>query len=269
MKAKLLAAALTGATLVGSVACSDGTGTRVGLAFSTRPAPAPPLSASVMGYGSVTASSVVAAGDSTVVALGNDTIIIRSVEMVLREIELKRIDVVDCPDSVAGDDACEEFETGPVLVALPLGSGTEKVITVDIPPGTYDEFEVEVHKPESSDDAAFIAAHPDFHGVSIRVTGTYSAAGSRSDFVFTTDLNKEQETALNPPLTLTGGPTNVTLRLDISTWFLATGGTALVDPATANKGGPNEGVVKNNIEQSIDAFHDDDSDGLDDDNEGS
>jgi hypothetical protein len=38
-----------------------------------------------------------------------------------------------------------------------------------------------------------------------------------------------------------------------------------VNPATANKGGANEGLVKDNIEQSIDAFHDDDSDGLDDD----
>jgi hypothetical protein len=258
MQAKLLAAAVAGAALVGSVACSDANTARTGLAFSTRQAP-----------GGTVAVTAATAGDSTVVALGNDTIIIRSVEMVLREIELKRIDAASC-DSISGNDDCEEFETGPVLVSLPLGNGTEKVITVDLPAGTYDQLEVKVHKPEDGPgDTVFIAAHPGFAGVSIRVTGTYSAAGTRTDFVFTSDLDKEQETALNPPLTVTGGATNVTLRVDISTWFLAVGGTTLVDPSSANKGGSNEGVVKNNIEQSIEGLHDDNSDGRDDDHEGS
>ncbi len=64
-------------------------------------------------------------------------------------------------------------------------------------------------------------------------------------------------------------PVKVTLRLDVSTWFLNAGNTGLVDPASANKGGVNENVVRDNIRASIDAFRDDDSDGLDDDNEGS
>ena len=62
-----------------------------------------------------------------------------------------------------------------------------------------------------------------------------------------------------------GQAANVTLRIDVATWFLNAGGTALVNPATANKGQPNEGVVKDNIEASIDAFRDDDHDGHDDD----
>jgi hypothetical protein len=240
-------------------ACSDGGGAGVGLAFSTRN---PNVT-----LGGAQGASVVQAGDSTVVALGNDTVIIRSVEIVLREIELDRLNDDDCDTIMMGsDDACEEFSTGPVLVSLPLGNGTDKVITVDVPADIYDEVEFEIHKPEDDgSEAAFLAAHPDFAGVSIRVTGIYSQGGTRSDFVYTTDLNKEQEVALVPPLDVTtAGPVNLTIRLDIATWFLATGGAALVDPASANKGGPNEGVVKNNIEQSIEAFHDDDSDGLDD-----
>lgn len=268
MKLLHLLATVAGAATLGTLACADNTGARVGLAFSTRPAPGIPLSAAVAGWGSVQGATVLAAGDSTVVALGNDTVIIRSVEMVLRKIELKRIDAVAC-DSIDGNDDCEEFETGPVLVSLPLGNGTDRVIAVNLPDGTYDKFEATIHQPSASDDAAFIAAHPDFDGVSIRVTGTYSAGGTRTDFVFTSDLDSEQEIDLDPPLTVTGGAANITLRIDLSTWFLATGGTALVDPASANKGGGNEGVVKNNIEQSIDAFHDDNSDGLDDDHEGS
>jgi len=271
MRSKRVVLELVGmAAAVGAAACSDSSGgAGVGLAFSTRPAPTSVL-ASYVGTGRGMHAAVVQAGDSTVVALGNDTIVIRSVELVLREIELERVDApADCDSTAAGqDDACEEFTVGVQLVALPLGNTTDKVISINAPAGLYDEIEFDIHKPESSNDAAFIAAHPDFDGVSIRVTGTYSQAGSRSEFVYTTDLDKEQERALIPPLDVTaGGPVNVTLRLDISSWFLTESGLSLVDPATANKGGQNEGVVKNNIEQSIEAFHDDDSDGLDDDSE--
>jgi hypothetical protein len=246
--------------------CADNQGGRLSLALtSSRPLSAVASPAFAFGAGS---PSVVTAGDTTIVALGNDTIIIRSVELVLREVELKRVEAAGC-DSVTGNDDCEEFETGPVLVALPLGStATATVVSVNAPAGLYDELEFQVHKPESSDDAAFIAAHPDFDGVAVRVTGTYSQAGSRSDFTFTSDLNADQEILLSPPLTVSDGvPTNVTLRLDIGSWFLNAGGSALVNPASANKGQPNESVVKDRIQASIDAFRDDDHDGHDDDNE--
>jgi len=246
--------------------CADNQGGRLSLALtSSRSLSAVASPAFAFGAGS---PSVVTAGDTTIVALGNDTIIIRSVELVLREIELKRVEAPGC-DSVTGNDDCEEFETDPVLVALPLGStATATMVSVNAPAGLYDELEFEVHKPESSDDAAFIAAHPDFDGVAVRVTGTYSQAGSRSDFTFTSDLNADQEILLSPPLTVSDGvPTNVTLRVDIGSWFLNAGGTALVNPASANKGQPNESVVKDRIQASIDAFRDDDHDGHDDDNE--
>ena len=182
MRRNLIGPSLAAVVVVGAVACTDSTTAGVGLAFSTRNNPAN--------------LAVAQQGDSTVVALGNDTIIIRNVQLVLREIELKRVDdALDCPDSNASgsdDDACEEFETGPVLVELPLGNSTDKVITVEVPVGIYDEVQFEIHHPEAPEDATFIAAHPDFDGVSIRVTGTYSQAGTRSDFTFTTDLNQEQ-----------------------------------------------------------------------------
>ena len=38
----------------------------------------------------------------------------------------------------------------------------------------------------------------------------------------------------------------------------------LIDPSSANKGNPNEGVVKNNIENSFETFEDEDHDGEDD-----
>lgn len=250
MRTKVWVLALAGATL-GGAACSDG-GAGVGLAFSTR---------------SPSAAAIAQAGDSTVVVRGDDTLVIKSVDIVLREVELERVDqAADCPDSTGDDDPCEEFTVGLQLVSLPLGNSTDKVVTVNVPAGIYDEVEFEIHKPDEIRDAAFIAAHPAFADVSIRVTGTFSQGGTRTNFVYTTDLNKEQEVELDPPLDVTdAGAVNLTIRLDITTWFLNGAGSALVNPATANSGGPNAGLVRDNIEASIEAFHDDDSDGLDDD----
>lgn len=247
-------------------ACADSTGGGAGrLSFnlsSVRPT-APGASAA---FGPTASPSVVTAGDTTMIMLGNDTIILRSVELVLREVELKRVEAASC-DSVAGNHDCEEFETGSMLVALPLGAtAIDAVVSVNAPAGMYNKLEFKIHKPESSDDAAFIAANPTFNGISIRVTGTFSQAGTRSDFTYTSDLDASEEVFLATPLTVTDGqPANVTLRVDVSSWFLNAGRTALVNPATANKGQVSEGVVRDNIEGSFDAFRDDNHDGHDDD----
>lgn len=247
-------------------ACTDSTG-RLSLALSSvRPTGA--LASSALA-GPAGAPAVVTAGDSTLIIQGNDTVIVRSAQIVLREIELKRVDAVEC-DNIAGNGDCEEFETAATLATLPLGStATETVVSVDAPPGMYDKLEFEVHKPEAPEDAVFIAANPTFDGVSIRVTGTFSHAGTRSDFTFTSDLNAKQEVGLTTPLTVSEGQqASVTLRVDIASWFLNAAGSALVDPASANKGQPNENVVRDRIQASIDAFRDDNHDGHDDDHPG-
>ena len=240
-------------------ACSN-TGT-VGFALTSRQAAAPAPGASFSSVAS--AASVAAAGDSTVIALGNDTVIVRSAQLVLRKVELKRSDVASC-DAVAGNDDCAEFETGATLVTLPLGGAMiAQQVSVPAPAGTFNALEFEIHKPSSSEDASFIAANPDFAAISIRVTGTYSLAGTRSDFTYTSDLNQSQETMLPSPVTVQEGQgLNVTLRGDISGWYLNAAKTALVDPASANKGGSNESVVANNIQSSFKAFEDDNHDGL-------
>lgn len=256
---------LLGAPLVAALlaACTTDSTGKVSLALSSVRPGAPAPSASLSGVAA--SPSVVTAGDSTVIALGNDTIVIRSAELVVREVELKRVEALDC-DDVIGNDDCDEFVTGPVLLSLPLGSAaTATVVSVDAPAAMYDELRFEIHKPDNLTDAAFIAAHPTFADVSMRVSGTYSQAGSRTNFAFASDLNERQDIVLSPPLTVSEGQsTNVTLRLDVSTWFLNAGGTVLVNPATANKGQANENVVRDRIRASIDAFRDDNRDGADD-----
>jgi hypothetical protein len=194
---------------------------------------------------------------------GTNTLVISQVEMVVEELEIERVEgTVTCDEDVAGDDDCEELELEAFLLDLPLSPGATQVISVPVDTGSYDEFEFTVHKPEADgDDDAFLAAHPDFDGVSIRVQGTWNG----TPFVYETDLDAEQEIDLVPPLVVTeAGATDFTLFIDLSTWFRA-GDSTLIDPSSANVGQANEGVVKENIKNSFEAFEDEDHDGSDDD----
>lgn len=123
------------------------------------------------------------------------------------------------------------------------------MLNVEIAPGTYDEVEFEIHAVSGGDPAevAFTDAHPEFVGVSIRAEGTDNG----TSFTFETDMDQEQESEINPPLVIdvAGGSVNLTLRIDHTQWF-SDGNGGLLDPATANHGGENEGVVEANIVRS-------------------
>ncbi|MBI1723089.1 MAG: hypothetical protein HYR48_04190 [Gemmatimonadetes bacterium] len=256
MKRTALAAiVLTTAVAAG---CGDGTtnplagkGQTVGLSFAgVKPA----------GLGGVMAVRN-ALADTLVVTDGTNTLRITSAEVVVREIELKRVQTtIDC-DTVTDEDACEEFTIGAVLVSLPLASGVDTRLEVPVDSGTYSEVEFEIHKPGSdSVDQAFTAQNPTWPtNISIRVQGTFNG----TPFTFTSDLNEDQEFTFSPPLVIdaSGATTNLTIRLDVSTWFRNGAAGPLVDPATANKGGANENLVKDNIKASIKAFEDEDQDG--------
>jgi hypothetical protein len=235
---------------------------------------------------STTTASVVQAGDSTILAADSDTVIVRSVNLVVRRIELKPVETAACEsDSAAvmqegehhdsagdnGDaerdsEGCEEIKAGPVLVSLPLGTtAVTALVDVSAPAGQYNKLEFKVHAPRLPRDSAFIAANPGFDSVSIQVTGTFSHAGTRNDFTYTSRLEAEEEAVIDPPLVVDSTATaSVTLRFDISTWFAGPGGVGLVDPGTGNEGGANEQLIRNNIKSSINAFEDEDHDGHDD-----
>jgi hypothetical protein len=246
------------ATIAGMLlvaACSDGTGPtggNVSLSFSTRlpgsalaPSRAPAFGAAVTGTDTLTD--------------GTNTLIITKAEIVLREIELEPVEVTDC-DVSPKPAGCEEFEVGPVLVDLPLGPGAVQHVAIEIPPGSYKEIEFEIHKisKDAPEEAAFRTAHPEFVEKSIRVQGTFNGQA----FTYETDLDVEQEEDFATPLVITETTTstNLTIRVGLAAWFKALDGS-LVNPATGNKGGQNESLVKENIKQSIEAFEDDDHDG--------
>jgi hypothetical protein len=193
---------------------------------------------------------------SDTVVVGTDTLILTSVELVLREIKLQRVETPDCDD-----DDCEEFALGPVLVSLPLTPGAQVAFSLDsAAQGSYDEIELEIHKPDDGDpeDQAFVTQHPDFADISIRVRGTWNGVS----FEFTTDINEEQELELVPPVVIGQGVgTNITILVDVSTWFVVSG--VLVDPSDPSVADQ----IEENIKISLQAFEDPDGDGSDDDDD--
>jgi hypothetical protein len=249
------------ASLVAAAGCSDPGPSElrggVAVSFATRAGgavPAPAFSATGMPRPDF---SVTGAWSDTVTS-GGDTLIVTSAQLVLRQIELKSAVATGCEET-SGSDDCEEIEIGPVLADLPLTPGADQAFLVDIPEGTYSRIDFEVHKVESGNasDAQFLTQHPEFEGRSIRVTGTFNGVA----FLFESELDVEQELTLSPPLVVTEDTTaNVTILIDIRTWFRTAGG-GLVDPATANQNQPNESLVSQNIKDSFHAFEDDDHDG--------
>src|SRR5438067_1896827 len=268
------------------VACTDGAGPRgagkVSLALSTVQPSTSPSTVAAPGL----SASLQAGGPETFTDASNNTLAISSVELVLRKVELKPVDRATCDESSQAtvataasdghdgndgnemndaDEDCDELEAGPILVDLPLG-GVERMFEATVPAGTFDALRLQIHKPSADGDAAdqaFLAAHPDFAGISVRVKGTFNGAA----FTYTSELNVEQELRFNPPVGVTAGtPAKLTVSLDLSGWFRSS--DTLVDPATAEQGGVNEDLVRDNIIRSFQSFKDNDEDGQDDAHEG-
>ena len=223
---------------------------QVNFNVASRPAQPAPASA-----------ALVSASTSDTVTDGTNTLVIDRVQLVLREIELKRVEATaGCGDS--GPDDCERLELGPILLDLPLGAGLAHSFSVPVSAGSYDAVEFEIHTPSDDDasDAAFVQAHPDFAGVSVEVDGTFNGV----EFSFSSDLNAEEEVELSAPLVITESTAaDLTLMVDVDRWFLD-GAGILVNPATAGVGLVNESLVESNIRATLRAFEDEDHDGTED-----
>jgi len=211
-------------------------------------------------------AQILAAGDSVVVSLGRDTLILRHAELVVRQMEIAAFAAGDCePTPDEAHEACPVLEGGPIRMTLPLGTAAESIFAASAPADSYSLIQFQIQAPDSAKDAKFLSAHPDLAHTSIRVRGTYSRSGDRKDFVYTSDFSEREELALMQPVSLpASGTARLTIGVDLARWFLAADKTALIDPTTANWGQPNEQLVRDNIRTSLGAFPDDNRDGLSD-----
>ncbi len=246
-------------------ACGDSgpgpAGGRVTLAFTSGVAPAP-----APAFGGYAASAITCSLDQATSFLtcgdGSNTLEIRRVEIVLRDIELERMNDDSCDDLAVNHELCEKFQAPADLLTLPLGRVDVAYTIQNVDPDIYDEVEFKIHKISEDDPgfADFRARFPTWPlDQSIRVS--YSWNGG-AEGTYLSDLNVGQEHAVlldlrnadNTPMNV-----GVTVQVDVTQWFV--NGTSLVDPGSANKGGGFENLVRDNIQTSIQAFEDDDHDG--------
>jgi hypothetical protein len=231
---------------------------------------------------------------------GDSTLVLSDVALVVKKVELELVDgscagdsasradsassadSTSSSDSTAGDGSisgsegsagsadlesehedCEVQAPGPMLVTLPLDGALDHVASLELPVGTYEKADFDIHAPVASDSAddAFLSEHPGLDSVSVRVDGTWNG----QDFTLERRLELHERVALQPPLEVTDGgtPTNLTLTFDVRTWFVDADGR-LIDPATAAAGGPNAEQVAQNIRRSLRGFEDRDQDGHED-----
>lgn len=214
-----------------------------------------------------TASSPLDSSDH-VVAQGPDTIFLRRARLVLADLELAPAVASECggaEEIEEGNPPCIQFGKAPQVIDLPLDRLILRLAARAAPATDYRLLQIVIYRPVVERDARFIRANPEFAGVSVRVEGTYSASGRRREFAFYSDFTEPENRVLNPSVSLRARDSvHITLRADIAKWFLNDGGTALVDPMSGTPGGPNELLIKDRIRTSFRIFHDEDSDGLDD-----
>jgi hypothetical protein len=119
---------------------------------------------------------------------------------------------------------------------------------------------VEANEEPGAND--FLTKNPGFAGISVKVTGVFTDANGTHDFTFTSEADAEIEAAFQPPVAVGAGTSNLTISLDITSWFKdATG--AVIDPTNA----ANAAAIEQNIRRSFHAFEDDNHDGADDNQE--
>jgi hypothetical protein len=81
-----------------------------------------------------------------------------------------------------------------------------------------------------------------------------TSSDNAADFVYTDAVYDEMEFNLLPALAVAeSGTTDLTLFVSLDAWFRDSGGS-LVDPLSANPGGPNQGLVEQNIKSALEAL---------------
>ena len=143
-----------------------------------------------------------------------------------------------------GDDSLD-FEVRNLVVDLPLDGSPFIISNRSVPNGTYDELDVEVHKPNADDaisDTAFIDGSNRY---SMIIRGTKDG----SDFTLKSDEDFDFELNFIPPLEITDSTAsvNIDLMVRVETWFKAGLNGRTLDPTNPD----DIKLIEDNIERSF------------------
>lgn len=187
------------------------------------------------------AASIAAAGIAALEVTGtNDLVVdVESIDIVFNDIKFRGRD--DDPNDDEDNDRHHgdlRFRGGANTVSLPLEGGVITPFTGELPMGTFDRLKMT---------AEFA-----------RIKGTVNGA----PFDVTVEIDQELEFELDPPVVVdeTSDPVNVTIDIDIATWFKNAAG-AVIDPRRLASDPVLRNEFRRRVVKSFKAFGDDDCDG--------
>ena len=241
--------------VIGASACSDA---------ATSSAARRPLTLSLTAQSQGAVASRAGLANDITIALGANTLVITKAQLLARRIELAPAGAAACAnvaeagdDNASSEDGCAEVEVGPTLLDIPVDGSTKVSISASVPAGSYRALELRISPISSgnSRSTAFLAAHPEFKNASVRVEGTFNGKA----FVFVAAVDARSESVFSTPITVDASNPNVTVAIDLSSWF-SDGAGGTLDPSNS----ANAAQISANISKSFRAFEDDDHDGHDD-----
>lgn len=198
------------------------------------------------------------------VAKKSGTLAVDSVKITRARFVIKNIKFKSIVDSL-------NFKSDPVLVALNLTGSLQDVSAREVPFGTYRRIEFDVHRIDSADVASLPTADralfADFlvgQRYSVIVEGTvYKTGLAAQSFTYRSKIDAQQKIDLSPQLVVSEtSPTgNATMLISSFNWFKNQTGV-LVDPIDPNS----EGVIDENLKNSIRVFKDNNKRGIKDSN---
>ena len=169
------------------------------------------------------------------------------VRVVIRRLRLERED----------DKTETKVSEGPLLLDVSdttdLGGKLVKLVTENVPAGTYDKLKVDIHTLQSAPSTDFQPLVD--QSASVLIEGTVDT----TPFTFASALEAELE--YEARFQLSGSTSNITLNIDASKWFTAADGSRLspLDPDPKARD-----AILANIRSSFSAFEDDNEDGEED-----
>jgi len=141
-------------------------------------------------------------------------------------------------------------EHSPLIVNLDLNGNQHDIGAVRITPGVFHRSLFRIERLEVADSAVY-NAHPEMQGFSIRIEG-YVNGNMDSTFVFTSELDEEQQRDFDTLTIVEGNSYNVVFRFDHRDWF-SDGQGGLIDPNEAQLSS-SRSIVEENIKNGFDVF---------------
>ena len=175
------------------------------------------------------------------------------------KIDTVKIYIKDIKLNVASSNDSSNFKTGPFVFFLNLSSNVNLMTTAQVPEGSYDKIKFEIHKIENGEtplDPEFVDANGRYSTI---VKGYYN----NTYFVYKSSVSAHQK--LNFPTSISysaSTKTNITLRAEPYKWFFKNGN--LLNPTLPANVNDIDNNIKNNVNDNIKAYKDNDRNGIPD-----